>query len=59
MRSWFKRFGAVGAAVLVLNEIRGVMVVAAVLNGWAESAQAHPHTETLAKLVACLGGGAC
>jgi len=59
LRRLLKRFGAVGAAVLVLNEIRGVMVVVAVLNGWAESAQAHPHAETLANLVACVGGAGC
>jgi hypothetical protein len=52
-----KRFGAVGGALLVLNEIRGLMVVAALLNGWAQSAHAHPQLGAVAKLVTC--GLAC
>lgn len=51
MTSLLKRFGAVGGALLLLNEIRGVMVVGAMLNGWAQSAHAHPQLGAVAKLI--------
>ena len=57
MRSLVKRAGAVGAVLLLLNEIRGVLVVGAMLNTWAQSAQAHPQLGALAKFIACGGLG--
>ena len=57
MRSLLKRFGAVGGALLLLNEVRGLMVVGALLNSWAQSAHAHPQLGAVAKLLSC--GLAC
>ena len=55
MRRLVKRAGAVGAVLLLLNEIRGVLVVGAMLNTWAQTAQAHPQLGALANLIACAG----
>lgn len=58
MRRLLKRFGALGGALLLLNEIRGVMVAGAVLNGWAQSAHAHSQLGAVAQLITC-GGFSC
>ena len=58
MRKLLKRFGAVSGALLLLNEIRGLMVAGAVLNGWAQTAHAHPQLGAVAKFIAC-GGLTC
>ena len=59
MKSLVKRLGAVGAVLLLVNEIRGLLVVGALLNSWAQSANAHPHVGAVARLIACGGGLAC
>ena len=58
MRSLVKRVGALGAVLLLLNEIRGLVMVAALLGSWAQTAQAHPQLSTLARLIVC-GGPRC
>lgn len=37
VKSMFKKAGKVGLALIVLNEIRGVAVVATVLWGWLQT----------------------
>lgn len=59
MQSLLKRLGAVGAGLLLLNEIRGLLMVGALLNSWAQSADAHPHLGAVARLIAFGGGLAC
>ena len=39
-----KRLGKAGVALLILNEIRGVMVVAALLSGGTHALAATPHS---------------
>lgn len=58
MRSLVKRAGVFGAVLLLLNEVRGLLMVGAMLNAWAESAQAHPQLSALARLIVC-GGPTC